>query len=621
MNVNLRIVNAATRTLVHQQIVTLEHGGLGNAIHTAVAEIYAEGSIPGAGGIEEVAAGTVPLPPSCTVGVGGISTNSGVVVAAQSPAPNISVHVAFSSVDEATPSLLDRFTQEQTIGVSSSLDEILILTSEEMQRAKLPTREPPLLALTYPGWYEGIENAETMVQAPQQSGDRYAVAVALRIHPEMVLKIVWDDHFYLDKARAMSLPVTGREARLRGLTKARAEELRAFYSECGIEWARISLQQVDDVEHAVSRKKTTFHDVWFASDATRMVATQIGKMNFPSFCNRYGVPGLTSGLTMPAMQRIKALVNNHLLATVDDEKRPVVFLFLRNSGIQPGGAHPELDTYKSIVAQIVGVLRAQGERCPYIHVVGDKLFKNMVYFNREPPEGKEWKLGVTNMMRWWDPEDTWLWVRGESRRLTLCEQLYAFHCLHEALGKRLVLIGMRSGMLEAPAYMGITTIYLDYKNSGGYERMLVLAGDEKGNPYRGSGVQAFQGVKIPNYHLLCISPVNTDRVELRLGEAKKRIECLKRIRRLLKGGHRDGSLSLRGFLKQVFNHNLTSLVNDKKLLAALNEIQLEEITLKIEATDTELKNRALGLVNELLQVSYPYLDEADTDRLLQLIYE
>jgi hypothetical protein len=627
MQIFLRIVHAETRLVVHAQPALLEHGVLGDVLHEVIAEIAQGGSIPGALLIEGVETGGVPLTASCTVDSSGISLDHTLVIDAQVLVPILVVRVAFLGgattssersglVDALATPLLD----VQAITLDQSLDELLQITSDEAQQTKLRRGEPPVLALTYPGWYEGIDQAESLLQAPQQSGDRYAIALALRIEKQLTLKIVWDDHFYFDQAKGLRLPVLKDEKRLRGLMKVRAEELRDFYVECGIEWARISLIQVEDAEASVSRTKTKFTNIRFASAATRIVATEIRNSDFFSFCKNFGIPGLIGGLTTPSKQRVKALMCKHLLPEVGDEKRPVVFLFLRNSGIQPGGAHPELDTYKSIVSQLVMAFSRLGERRPYIYLVGDKLYKNLSYFGRSPPQGKEWTEGVGNLMRWWDPTELWLMSGGERRRVTLCEQLYGFHCLHKQLGSRLVFIGMRSGMLEAPAYMGITTIYMDYKNSGGYERMLVLAGDESGGEFRGNGERAFQGVKIPNYHLLCIAPQDQEARALKLGDTKTTIELLKRVRRLLKGGSMGGSVSLPELRNALFKYGTWQLKPLKTLLAVLDGLQEKELTLKITKEDSELCVRMLEAVNALLGATSPYLSRGDVERLLSLVY-
>ncbi len=497
----------------------LEAGELGTSLHQAVGLLYAAGFLPGLRNVTGVWLGSTRLAPGDQVRDDEIlhdPTGARQRIAPLGPVRGrLALQVDGEWSGAPAPTLREALGRDERLlplTLPSPVNAHLVLPPKMIE---VPTRR------------------FVFRHAAHQSGDRYAIALALKILPWLRIDIVWDDRYYPTAYRERGLVAPPL------LMKKKAFDMARFYLDCGIEPFRISISEVADAEQAVSRSRME-EACLLASDATRIVASCISELGIETFRRQLAIPTLTGSVSRQRQLHVRRLVEL-LTADTRGDDHPVVLIFLRSTGGLPGGAHPELDTRKLMVRQIVEYLSMQ-QPAPHIYLVGDRLFKRL-----QPGKGKTWKSKVRDMMQWWNVASN-----EQVPPLSLQEQLYGYHYLHQRLGNRLTMFGMRSGMLEAPAFLGIETVYIDYvfvskegktTGSAGFERMLVLAGTPRGGRFDLGDEQGFKGIKIPNYHIFGARPVEMIANAL-TGDPKRAhlfVEGCRQARRVLKNVKPQGT--------------------------------------------------------------------------------
>jgi hypothetical protein len=141
-----------------------------------------------------------------------------------------------------------------------------------------------------------------------------------------------------------------------------------------------------------------------------------------------------------------------------DIKPNIVVLWSRQSG-KRGGAHPELDSSYAGIRQLARALLSCGKPVTVL-LAGDERNDKLNAFANRP--GMDNVISVSDM---W--EDTiWKEQFGDAKFLTQ----FAFY-KYLAEDYNVIHIGMRSGMLESMALLGMKTFYLEGAGSGSAGRM------------------------------------------------------------------------------------------------------------------------------------------------------
>lgn len=149
-----------------------------------------------------------------------------------------------------------------------------------------------------------------------------------------------------------------------------------------------------------------------------------------------------------------------------DIRPNIVVLWSRQSG-KRGGAHPELDSSYAAIRQLARRFAEVDMRATVV-LAGDEKNTKMADF----AHGKPHIVNATNM--WEAP--VWRTMFGEATFLAQ----FAFY-KYLAGDYNVVHVGMRSGMLESMALLGMTTFYLEGQDSGSGDRMLTFS--RAGIPY------------------------------------------------------------------------------------------------------------------------------------------
>ncbi len=348
------------------------------------------------------------------------------------------------------------------------------------------------------------------VQAAYMSGDQYGVASALILDSKLSVRIVWDKKFYLARYRSQAevegaplLELYNRtnpnsavkddaevKSKLEYKLHADALNLKKFYISLGVKTHQIHIEYWPDVGAAYKSLKdrkyvggdhknidAKYSDMMVAK-GTRVVGEKFGedpggsrKQLIESWFRKENGK-FADGSDGDFLETM--LKDNENLKRL--EKGPNLLVWLRATGGRPEGVHPELDTHKPIVAQIINL--ALGFKGYNIWLVGDKIYKHLGYGGKKIPSGKEWKKNIgaeeQNMIKFWE---SW---SPSNVNLTRLQQLFLWHTIKD----RSISIGMRSGILEGPALLGMRTIYIDYEGSPGSERMQHWSGRRGETDYK-----------------------------------------------------------------------------------------------------------------------------------------
>ena len=167
-----------------------------------------------------------------------------------------------------------------------------------------------------------------------------------------------------------------------------------------------------------------------------------------------------------------------LFAKTGFEIRPhIVVLWSRQSG-KLGGAHLELDSSFKAIRQLAEQFAVVNMRATVV-LAGDEKDTKMAQFANTSPH----IVNATNM--WKAP--VWTAMFGEA---TFLAQFAFFKYLAEDYN--VVHVGMRSGMLESMALLGMTTFYLEGAGSGSGDRMLTFS--RAGIPYARVQIEDAPGI-------------------------------------------------------------------------------------------------------------------------------
>ncbi|WP_250517069.1 hypothetical protein [Caballeronia sp. INDeC2] len=137
----------------------------------------------------------------------------------------------------------------------------------------------------------------------------------------------------------------------------------------------------------------------------------------------------------------------------------IVALWSRQSG-KRGGAHPELDSSFTGIRQLAEEFTQRAPRATVL-LCGDERNDKMKTIASEMPQ-------VFSMADLWKDPD---WVKGFGDQ-TFLAQLAFFQFLRES--SNVIHIGMRSGMLEPMALLGMQVFYLEDAGSSSGKRMLAF---------------------------------------------------------------------------------------------------------------------------------------------------
>jgi len=136
----------------------------------------------------------------------------------------------------------------------------------------------------------------------------------------------------------------------------------------------------------------------------------------------------------------------------------IIVLWSRQSG-KNGGAHPELDSSYKGIRQLARAFIDCGKSVTVL-LAGDDKKDKLGYFANEPDMD-----GVISVSEMWE-QPVWKEQFGEARFLA---QFAFFKYLAEDYN--VIHVGMRSGMLESMALLGMRAFYLEGTGSGSGDRM------------------------------------------------------------------------------------------------------------------------------------------------------
>ncbi len=223
---------------------------------------------------------------------------------------------------------------------------------------------------------------------------------------------------------------THRAAPQRGPTNAS----KLYYDRMPVGWPR----SITAVTGLLASKWETDPD---GTSAAIAIAWKIGKLPTEQKFALYGYMGR------------KFQKNNF------DIKPNIVVLWSRQSG-KRGGAHPELDSSYAGIRQLARAFMAYGKPVTVL-LAGDERNDKLNDFANLP--GMDDVISVSDM--WEDP--VWKEQFGSAKFLAQ----FAFY-KYLAEEYNVIHIGMRSGMLESMALLGMKTFYLEGAGSGSSGRMV-----------------------------------------------------------------------------------------------------------------------------------------------------
>jgi hypothetical protein len=320
-------------------------------------------------------------------------------------------------------------------------------------------------------------------QGAFMSGDKYGVAMAARVHPSVKITILWDDQFYLKKYRSQALAngffrtsggtrvpllleyynylhrdrpkastVEVEHELQNKMLKLLAEHLRPFYQRCGV-----APHQMHIVKAPNSAEQRPLFKVGRSTEVVSRFLTETGMAG-----RSVAIDTFTGGLSTTERQAVERVYQGDREIQAAEL---IILLWLRRSGSNPGGAYPHLDTNKALIRQIVELV-SELHPGASIWMIGDRIYKHTADRHVSASPGKQWKRHIRmeahDLMEYWR---SWKGITPTGWNLN--QQLYFLNLIkHKAIA-----VGMRSGMLEAPAMMGMRTIWIDHYLSSGKDRI------------------------------------------------------------------------------------------------------------------------------------------------------
>jgi hypothetical protein len=304
-----------------------------------------------------------------------------------------------------------------------------------------------------------------ILQCGYMSGDTYAAAALLAARPEMRLLLVKDRNApanYTDKStqimsvyeasgvknQVIEIDITGQGS-IEALWKDAKERAKMNWnapdkmSEDPLVKQRVVMYFQDPVgwPRLITAVTGFLASIW--NDATRKTVAKAW--------NRIKLPD----------EQLAAV--EQYIATVfagSNVRNNIVVLWSRQSG-KHSGAHLELDSSYTGIRQLAYEFAEKRTRATVL-LAGDERNHKMEDFAKNWPN----VFNVTDM--WNDP--FWKKAFGESSFLG---QLAFYQCLREK--HNVVHVGMRSGMLEAMALLGMEVFYLEGETNGSGNRMVAFS--------------------------------------------------------------------------------------------------------------------------------------------------
>lgn len=304
-------------------------------------------------------------------------------------------------------------------------------------------------------------------QAAYMTGDMIGILAALTFDPDLCVDILVDTKYYLTEyiaaAKAMhdnlSLLefyklkhpreiVPGEEAvvaKLKGRMQTQADMMVNTYAAAGVSRDRIRVHLVDD-----ARKRYKEYEQAYVKQLELGKGGEGGAR--PAWYATQRVGEAYRGSTPKARAQLAGAMFFNLspkIAQAIEEYclgnfrrgQQLLLMWGRRSGQNPGGAHAELDTNKFAVIQILDLLTQQNPRRQVV-IIGDALYK----------KDKAGRHGYINLVDFWEKV-----IPGS--KLDRLSQLYFLAVLNRHCD--VIAVGMRSGVLEGPALLGMRTLFLE----------------------------------------------------------------------------------------------------------------------------------------------------------------
>ncbi|WP_437280983.1 hypothetical protein WME90_10615 [Sorangium sp. So ce375] len=293
----------------------------------------------------------------------------------------------------------------------------------------------------------------TLVQAAYMTGDMYIIAAALRLDPNLSVRILWDDSHYVGTSKERA-ELEGRslseiyesakttEAIERARMKKNADRIQQFYLEAGIEPHRI--EQVDATEKGARAayadvRKAAFPDDGTAPDPVLRVpgyATSVVQKAFRE--DRYKAKKQLTGMFDAISPERKAQIDSYRRGLFGDDT--IMLLWNRKTGFIHGPKNIGLDMNPNLLDQMVVMVEEDfGGRQPVI--IGDPPDSPGPSVERRTQSGRQ-------LIEYW-----------KELNLSFVEQAYFLDQLREQ--NRAMAAGMISGALELPALLGMPTVYFE----------------------------------------------------------------------------------------------------------------------------------------------------------------
>jgi hypothetical protein len=305
-------------------------------------------------------------------------------------------------------------------------------------------------------------------QAAYMTGDMIGILAALTFDPDLCVDILVDTKYYVEEYRAaakvMHKSLTllefycikhPRDAihseeevvfKLAARMPAQAKMIATTYQLAGVSIDRIRIHDVPD-----ARKRYKEYELAYVRQLEAGRGAEGGPRPAWYATQRVGEAFRNSTPTARA-QLAGAMFFNispEVAQGIEDfchrtfrRGQQLLLMWGRRSGQNPGGAHPELDTNKYAVIQILDLLIQENPHRQVV-VIGDALYGS---------KGTAGAHAYINLADFWDKVIP-------KHRLDRLAQLYFLAVLNRHCN--VIAIGMRSGVLEGPALLGMRTLFLE----------------------------------------------------------------------------------------------------------------------------------------------------------------
>jgi len=312
-----------------------------------------------------------------------------------------------------------------------------------------------------------------IVQCGYMSGDTFAAAALLAVDPGVEIILVKDTKAtgqYADKTkhilkiytesgvvgRVKLLDISGSKVTIEDLWKSVSKAYKDGYSLPDMRSADALVNYQLQLCHSFEPKRAWPRSI----TAVTGLLANIWESN-PEAARAAVARAWKVGKLPPEQQRALFDYMNQVFAKTNvNMRKNIVVLWSRKSG-KRGGAHLELDSSYKGIRQLAWNFAEVDKRSTVLLAGDESNFKMEQYARNE--------LQIVNVTNMWDAP-VWKDVFGDATFLAQ----FAFY-KYLAIDYNVVHVGMRSGMLEAMALLGMQTFYLEGHGSGSGERMLAFS--------------------------------------------------------------------------------------------------------------------------------------------------